>query len=65
VGKCNKVKENVCWMYSHTLIMTVIINITLKRQYDTAEQIWSQVDLVFIGKNCYNFLRQKKKNNTW
>jgi len=41
--------------------MTVIINITLKRQYDTAEQIWSQVDLVFIGKNCYNFLRQKKK----
>lgn len=25
VGKCNKVKENVCWMLSHTLIMAVII----------------------------------------
>lgn len=50
-------------MSSHTFIMTVIINITLKRQHGKAEQVWSRMDLVFIGKNRYNFLRQKAKRN--
>lgn len=50
-------------MSSHTFIMTVIINITLKRQHGKAEQVWTRMDLIFIGKNHYTFLRQKTKQN--